>query len=193
MQGLILASSSSRRHSLLIKLGLNYSIAKPSIDETPYLGEPPKAYVLRMAQSKARAVLTGEYSKSLVLAADTVISYSGNIIGKPENNADAKRILQMLAGHEHDVLTGLCCKTKKTELKTVIKSKVKFKLLTDEEINTYCETQEPYDKAGAYAIQGNAARFIEYVSGSYSNVVGLPLLEVAELLEQANLTFKAEL
>lgn len=193
MQRLILASSSSRRHSLLNKLGIDYSVAVPSIDETPILGELPEEYVLRIAQSKARAVSISETPNSLILAADTAISYLGTIIGKPENNEDAKRILQMLTGKEHEVLTGLCCKTQKADFKRVIGSKVKLKMLSDEEINTYCATQEPYDKAGAYAIQGDAARFIEYVSGSYSNVVGLPLLELVELLNQAKLTLNDEL
>ena len=193
MQRLILASSSSRRHSLLKKLGVDYSVAVPSIDETPNSGESPEGYVLRIAQSKVRAVSIGETLNTIILAADTAISYLGNIIGKPENNEDAKKILHMLAGKEHEVLTGLYCKTEKADFKRVIKSKVKLKMLSDEEINTYCATQEPYDKAGAYAVQGDAARFIEYVSGSYSNVVGLPLLELVKLLNQAKLTLSYEL
>lgn len=193
MQELILASSSSRRHSLLTKLGLAYSIVKPSIDETPSDDELPDEYVSRIAQSKARAVSNYGSHNTLVLAADTVVSFADEIIGKPKNTKDAKRILQMLSGMEHEVLTGICCITEEAEFSRLAQSKVKLKMLTDKEIDTYCLSGEPNDKAGAYAIQGEAARFIEYVSGSYSNVVGLPLLVVAELLKQAKLTLTNKL
>ena len=193
MRELILASSSSRRHSLLKKLGIDYSVVVPNIDETPLFAESPEEYVKRMAQSKARFTSNRENHSALILAADTVISFAGKIIGKPENNEDAKRILQMFAGKEHEVLTGVCCKTMKVEFNRLVRSLVKLKRLSEQEIDIYCLTQEPYDKAGAYAIQGEAARFIEYVSGSYTNVVGLPMLEVAELLKQAKLTLINEL
>lgn len=192
MQEFILASGSSRRQSLLNKLGLGYRVVIPDIDETPLHNECASEYVLRMAQSKARVVSAKAKVDGPVLAADTCISLDEKIIGKPENAQHAEQILQMLSGKKHQVLTGMCLITKKNEYTMLVKSDVKFKQLSNETIHAYCLTQEPHDKAGAYAIQGNAAKFIEYVAGSFSNVVGLPLREVFGLLKKANLTFSAD-
>jgi len=192
MQEFILASGSSRRQSLLNKLGLDYSVITPDIDETPFHNECASEYVLRMAQSKAHVVSEKANVDDPVLAADTCISLDEKIIGKPENVEHAEQILKMLSGKEHQVLTGMCLTTKENEYTMLVKSDVKFKPLNYETIHAYCLTQEPHDKAGAYAIQGNAAKFIEYVAGSFSNVVGLPLREVFGLLKKANLSFSAD-
>lgn len=185
MQEFILASGSSRRQSLLDTLGLHYQIVVPEIDETPGLGELAGEYVMRMAKSKASVVSQGLDTTRSVLAADTCISLDEKIIGKPENTEHAKSILQMLSGRRHQVLTGISLMFEDEEHGLLTSSDLKFKTLTSEMINAYCLTHEPYDKAGAYAIQGSAGKFIEYVAGSYSNVVGLPLREVSMLLKKA--------
>ena len=145
MQELILAASSSRRHLLLNKLGLDYSIEVPNIDETPLHNELPDEYVVRMAQTKARAVSNRENHDSLLLAADTVISLKDEIIGKPENAEDAKRILHTLSGKEHEVITCIYCRAKEVEFNCLVKSSVKLKTLSSKEIDAYCLTQEPHD------------------------------------------------
>ena len=187
LEELILASGSSRRHQLLSRLNLRYGVQIPNIDESLMENEHPAKYVARMAQTKARTVYESLENKQAVLAADTIISLHENVIGKPENSQHAESILQELSSKEHEVITGVCFIDTRNYYQSIALTKVKFKQLTDEEIYTYCLTEEPYDKAGAYAIQGQAARFVEYISGSYTNVVGLPLLEVSELLKQANL------
>ena len=187
MHELILASGSSRRHSLLDQLHLEYRVCKPSIDESILEGEDPVEYVCRMARNKAQAIFQTASLKHAVLAADTIISSHGEIIGKPEDVQHAKNILQTLSAVEHEVLTALHLKMQHEDYKKLVRTKVKFRLLGNDEINAYCLTKEPYDKAGAYAIQGLAASFVEYISGSYTNVMGLPLSAVSALLKQANL------
>ncbi len=187
MSEFILASGSSRRHSLLNQLDLAYRISIPDINEMTEPNESPEIYVCRMARSKALQVFeTTEYDLS-ILAADTIITLSNEIIGKPIDVQHAKNILQKLSAAEHNVLTALYLKTQNENYKAIVKTKVKFRPLSSIEINAYCLTDEPYDKAGAYAIQGLASSFIEYISGSYTNVMGLPLLELTELLRQAKL------
>ncbi|MGH1537534.1 MAG: Maf family protein [Gammaproteobacteria bacterium] len=187
MSEFILASGSSRRHSLLNQLDLAYRISIPDINEMTEPNESPEIYVCRMARSKALQVFeTTEYDQS-ILAADTIITLSNEIIGKPIDVQHAKNILQKLSAAEHNVLTALYLKTQNENYKAIVKTKVKFRPLSSIEINAYCLTDEPYDKAGAYAIQGLASSFIEYISGSYTNVMGLPLLELTELLRQAKL------
>ena len=184
---LVLASSSSRRRQLLDLLDLRYSIKVPNVDESLIQGEKPIQFVSRLARAKAQELIKlSDYNHS-VLAADTTISMNDEVIGKPDNFLHAKRILWKLSSNEHDVITGVCLIHLKNEYQTTVSTKVKFKKLSNSVIHAYCSTEEPYDKAGAYAIQGSAADFIEYISGSYTNVVGLPLLEVCELLKRANL------
>ncbi len=183
----ILASGSSRRQTLLKQLNLEYRVSVPSIAETPRLGELPEIYVCRMAKNKALQVFDSLSGSKAVLAADTIISLSGEIIGKPKGIQHAKKILKKLSAVEHDVLTALYLKTQNNEYEAMVRTKVKFRQLTSSEIHAYCLTDEPYDKAGAYAIQGLASSFVEYISGSYTNVIGLPLLELRQLLQQANL------
>ena len=187
MRELILASGSSRRHSLLNKLNLEYRICEPNIDEGVIVGEASTEYVCRMARNKALAAFELFTTGQIVLAADTIISLREEIIGKPKDMQHAKNILQKLSAVEHEVFTALCLKTQNHDYESIVVTKVKFRQLTVFEIDAYCLTDEPYDKAGAYAIQGLASSFVEYISGSYSNVIGLPLSELCGLLEQANL------
>jgi septum formation protein len=187
MHEFILASGSSRRHSLLNRLNQKYSICVPNIDEAVLIGEAATEYVCRMACSKALAIYQNLPSKRAVFAADTIISLNGEIIGKPVCRDQASNILHKLSENEHEVFTALYLKTQFKHFETLVRTKVKFRELTTREINRYCTTEEPYDKAGGYAIQGLAALFVDYISGSYTNVIGLPLFETWELLNQANL------
>lgn len=199
MRELILASGSSRRHSLIDQLKLEYRVCVSNIDESVGEGEVPEVYVCRMAREKAQAVshsISRDVSQpntnnvslgKVVLAADTIIALDGEILGKPKSIQHANTILQKLSGSEHDVLTALHIETQLGEFKKLVRSSVKFKILDQSQIETYCLSAEPYDKAGAYAIQGNGAVFVEYLSGSYTNVVGLPMLEVGELLRKCEI------
>ena len=184
---LILASSSSRRQALLSRLDLHYNVIVPSISESLYDNECPEIYVQRIAREKAEVVWQRESNQIPVLAADTIIEFHGNIISKPANRKHAQKALHMLTGHEHIVYTAMCLWTKLKVYESMTRSIVRFKNLSRNEIEAYCATDEPYDKAGAYAIQGHAANFIEYISGSYTGIVGLPLAEVQSLLIQANI------
>jgi septum formation protein len=191
MRELILASGSSRRHLLIDQLNLAYRVCVSNIDENTVVGELPEDYVCRMARTKAQAIsqLIGQdlSTNQVILAADTIIALDGEILGKPKNVQHAKYTLQKLSDNKHDVLTALHVESQEGEFQKVVRSSVKFKLLDDNVIETYCLTAEPYDKAGAYAIQGAGASFIEYLSGSYTNVVGLPLLAVCELLKKCKI------
>jgi septum formation protein len=190
MCDLILASGSSRRHSLLKKLNLEYRVVIPNVDETVYRCELATQYVTRIAIQKARSAYESSVpvtDEKPVLAADTIIVLNGEIMGKPSDMQHAKHILKKLSAKEHEVLTALCLKVQDHMFESIVTTKVKFKHLANAQINAYCLTDEPYDKAGAYAIQGLGANFIEYILGSYSNVMGLPLYKVCNLLKQAKL------
>jgi septum formation protein len=180
---LTLASQSPRRRELLAGLGLALEVRPARTDETPRAGEAPRDYVRRVAREKARAV-TG----AVVLAADTTVALGGEIFGKPEDDADAARMLRALAGRSHEVLTGVCVRTAAgAEREVVVATEVAFAPLSGEEIAWYVATGEPRDKAGAYAIQGAAGAFVSAVRGSVSNVIGLPLAETLALLRAAGL------
>jgi septum formation protein len=183
---LVLASQSPRRRELLAQLGLSPEVRPAHTDESVRPGEPAGDYVLRVAREKARAV-RGE----LVLAADTAVVLRGEILGKPADRADAARMLRALSGTRHDVLTGVCVRrtsdAMSAELDAVVFTEVRFTRLTDAQIAWYVATGEPLDKAGAYALQGAGGVFVEGVAGSVSNVIGLPLLETADLLRRAGL------
>jgi septum formation protein len=166
---LVLASQSPRRSELLRSAGISFRVQAANIDETPLPGEAPVAYVRRLAREKAEAV-PGE----LVLGADTVVVAGGQILGKPVNANDAIRMLLLLSGRRHEVITGFCLKGPET-ITGHDTTAVFFAPLTVDEIRAYVATGEPMDKAGAYAIQGLASRFVERIEGSYSNVVGLPV------------------
>lgn len=182
---LILASSSPRRQDLLNSLGLSFEvIIKPVSEDVPPDTEPYRVVEL-LAERKARAV-ADERSLGLVIGSDTIVAYQNKILGKPKDEAHAREMLHMLQGSTHDVYSGVAvidCQTKRT-IVTHQRTKVKFKSLSADEINTYIASGEPFGKAGAYAIQGLASVFIEGIEGCYSNVVGLPLERLADVLKR---------
>ncbi len=179
---LVLASASPRRRELLAGLGLHFTVAPADLDETPLPGETPAACVRRLAAAKA-AKAAAHPGPALVLAADTVVVLDGRMLGKPRDRADARRMLAAIAGREHTVLTGMALHERPDgrQLDGVEASRVRMARLTPHEIDWYVETGEPLDKAGAYAVQGIGALFVEAVFGNYTNVVGLPLPAAARL------------
>ena len=174
---LTLASQSPRRRELLSALGIRLRVVPAGADETPRPGEPAREYVLRVARDKARAV-DGE----TVLAADTEVVLDGEVLGKPCDDADARRMLRALSGRSHEVLTGVCARRSGREETVVVRSEVTFAALAERQVSWYVATGEPSDKAGAYAVQGAGGAFVTEVRGSVSNVVGLPLAETLALL-----------
>ena len=183
---LILASASPRRTDLLRAAGYDFDVEPAHVDESELAGEPPGAYVLRVAAMKARTV-AARHPEDIILAADTTVVIDGTMLAKPADDADARRMLGLLSGRTHDVLTGVVLVRAGRESSAVIDTRVSFRLLTAEEIDRYVASGEPHDKAGAYGVQGRAARFVESVVGSYSNVVGLPVGAVRALLEAEGL------
>jgi len=183
---LVLASASPRRHELLTQAGFTFEIHPAHIPEDPHPGEDPIAYVTRLARQKAEAVfakLSGTYPDLTVLGADTTVTLDNHILGKPENEEDAARMLRLLSGRTHLVITGVAVITAShTEVAADVTA-VQFLTLSEKEIRDYIATGEPSDKAGAYAIQGHAARWIPRIEGCYFNVVGLPISLVATLLQ----------
>lgn len=182
MAHIILASSSPRRKELLQQLGLDFKIYSPDIDETVLLDETVVQYVERLATAKAQVVLN-LFPEATVIAADTSLSFAGKIIGKPESKQHAFEIWTQLSGQWHDVFSGICVATATQSLSQVVQTQVELQQLSHTEMEKYWATGEPIGKAGAYAIQGIAAQYIPQIRGSYSNVVGLPLYEIAQLLE----------
>ena len=170
---LILASRSPRRAELLRSAGIPFTVASADVDETPHAHESAENYAQRVAEEKALAVDAGR--DDLVLGADTVVVIDGVLLGKPLDAADAGRMLRLLSGRRHDVITGICIRQANRIVRDWAATKVWFNALSDDEIQAYVATGEPMDKAGAYAIQGLASKFIERIDGSYSNVVGLPV------------------
>jgi septum formation protein len=177
---LILASASPRRSELLRAAGIEFTVRVADIDETVLPGESPGDYVRRLAREKAQAVAqAGE----MVLGADTTVVIGGEIAGKPVDAEDARRMLKLLSGQWHEVLTGVSLIRSDQIISEVAVTRVKFVKLADAEIDWYVATGEPMDKAGAYGIQGYASRFVESIEGNYSNVVGLPVQLVYAMLE----------
>ena len=185
-----LASSSPRRAQLLRQIGVEFSVHSVAIDETRANGETSADYVLRLAADKAKAAareISASEKDYRVLAADTTIDLDGDIIGKPANSAECRRILERLSARQHRVLTAVALATADSLELRLNDSRVTFRALSTAEIDAYCACEEPMDKAGAYAIQGKAAVFVEHLEGSYSAVMGLPLLETAGLLRESGL------
>jgi septum formation protein len=181
---LILASASTRRQRLLAELGLKFKVLPASVPEEPNPGESPAAFVLRLARAKAGEV-SRQHPGSWVLGADTIVVFAGRIIGKPADSADAERLLILLSGNRHEVLTGFClCRGKdQVVVSRVVRTEVEFAPFGKDIAAAYVATGEPLDKAGAYGIQGVGGFLVAGINGSYSNVVGLPLAEVVvELL-----------
>ena len=189
---LILASASSRRRELLAQAALVFSTESADLNEDLLPGEAAAAYVQRLAVEKAQAIWNRRQSADtpgdplIVLGADTAVVVDGHILGKPADEADAGRMLRLLSGRTHAVLTGLAAVTRKGVLSDVEITQVTFNILNDEEISAYVASGEPLDKAGAYAIQGYAARWIPRIEGCYFNVVGLPIARTIALLAEAN-------
>ena len=195
-RGIYLASRSPRRRELLSQIGVRYHLllfrarpdSPPEVDENRLAGEPPDAYVQRVARAKAEAGWKLLRLRNLplapVLAADTTVALGDSIFAKPADRKQAAEMLATLCGKRHEVLTAVALKRDEELYASLSRSEVQFKALSAEEIAQYVATGEGDDKAGAYAIQGRAARFIVELHGSYSGVMGLPLYETAQLLEK---------
>lgn len=194
-----LASRSPRRRDLLKQIGVPFELMLlredlrrgVDIDEMPLADESPGVYVLRIARTKVEMAVRQIAYRALpqkpVLAADTTVVFDGQIVGKPDDAEHAARILRALAGREHQVLTAVSVALREQVETQISVSSVWFRELSDADIRRYCATGEPLDKAGAYAIQGRAGAFVTRISGSYSGIMGLPLMETAELLQKFNI------
>lgn len=175
---LLLCSASPRRRELLGQLGVRFEIAPQHIDETPRNGEAPLEYVLRMAREKAAS---GRRVGALALAADTIVVAAGEVLGKPRGRSDAERMLRMLSGTGHLVVTAVCLQDRARAVET----RVRFAPLTDAQVRFLVDSGDGDDKAGAYAVQGLAGAFVTRIDGSFTNVVGLPLAETLQMLAEA--------
>lgn len=182
---LILASKSPRRYELLKQVGLEFEVVPSRVAEDFVQKESPQAHVIRLAKAKAIDVATGHPDR-WVIAADTIVYIDGSILGKPKNQEEAMEMLRRLSGQEHWVLTGfsVCHLEKKEGDKESVQTTVRVKPLSRSEMEWYVQTGEPFDKAGGYAIQGIGSFMIESIRGSYSNVVGLPLCELVQMLNR---------
>ena len=176
-----LASASPRRRQLLELIGVPHVVTPAEIDETPATGESPSDYVRRLARDKAEAVRR-QHPDLPVLAADTTVHVDGHILEKPRDEADCVRMLGLLSGRAHDVFTGLCLIGGETPAVSCVHTAVVFRKLSQRDMQAYWASGEPQGKAGAYAIQGLGAVFVETITGSYTNVMGLPLFETAQTL-----------
>jgi septum formation protein len=194
---LILASSSPRRQELLLEIGIPFQVHAANINEDQIAGEAPVPYALRLAQEKAEAVAV-QYPQSYVLGADTIVVIGGEVLGKPKDHADAARMLRLLSGRSHDVTTAVSLIAPSTVAPFKVAqgtltqtrastTKVYFRAIAEAEIQQYVAGGEPMDKAGAYAIQGGASRWTDRIEGEFSNVVGLPLSLVTEMLKTTGL------
>ena len=186
-----LASSSPRRRQILDNMGLEYTAAGVDVDERQHRGESADIMVVRLAVEKARAADAGP--GTVVLAADTAVVLDGEVFGKPADRADALRMLAALSGRHHRVMTGVAVRSDNAMENVLSVTDVKFREIGPDEALDYWHSGEPRDKAGAYAIQGLAGAFVETITGSYTGVVGLPVLETAELLRAAGIELSAEL
>jgi septum formation protein len=188
---LILASASPRRRELLTQTGLEFEVIPAHIDEMRHTGEDPAAYVQRLALEKAQAIHT-THPDCFVLGADTTVEIDGHALEKPTDRADAERMLRTLAGRVHHVHTGIALlspqESKATQRVHLETTSVTFSAIEEAELAHYLDSGEPYDKAGAYGIQGYAARWIPRIDGDYFNVVGLPLAATVRLLHELGYT-----
>src|SRR5580658_10155450 len=170
---LVLASQSPRRSEILRQAGISFTVRAAPVDETPLPGECPEDYVQRLAESKALAVPSAP--GEIVLGADTTVVVDGEMLGKPADAADARRMIAMLEGRRHQVITGICLKRGAETVCDCAVTHVWFAPMSASEIDEYAASGEPMDKAGAYAIQGLASKYVEKIEGCYFNVVGLPV------------------
>ena len=190
---IILASASPRRHELLDQVGITYEAHPVNIDETPRANEPAVELVTRLAIEKTSAAAHQHDSQRVILGADTIVVVDDEVLEKPRDRAHARQLLGALSGRSHEVLSAVALsfvatpQTRRIETR-LNRSRVWFRNITSAERRAYCETDEPMDKAGAYAIQGVAAMFVTHLEGSYSGVMGLPLFETLELLSLAGVS-----
>lgn len=185
---LILASASPRRRELLAQAGYAFAVEAADVNESEHEDENSAEYVLRLAEEKAQAVFARHVTEAeplVVLGADTTVVCDGEILAKPKDGADAKRMLRRLSGRTHEVLTGVAIATSVGLVSGVETTSVTFSAIPETELDFYCATNEPMDKAGAYGIQGYAARWIPRIDGDYYNVMGLPIARVVRLIEDA--------
>jgi septum formation protein len=181
---LYLASNSPRRAELLTQIGISFSRVNAAIEEKIKPDESAENYVLRLALEKAQAGFANSDQTKLVLGADTIVVIDQLVLEKPHDQFAAKKMLQLLSGRRHQVFTAIAVVGSRTTKTQLVKTDVSFKVLTDQEIEAYWLTGEPLDKAGGYAIQGIAGKFITNINGSYSAVVGLPLYETELLIKE---------
>lgn len=184
---LVLASASPRRADLLREAGFDFEVIPAHVDERLLPGESPQTYVMRLADEKARAV-SASCNGAIAIGADTVVLVGNLILGKPVDDADARRMLAALSGRTHDVLTGLSLRANARWMTAFEQTRVTFARLDPGEIDWYVASGEPRDKAGGYAIQGLASRFVTAVEGSYANVVGLPVSRLYAMLRELGLS-----
>jgi septum formation protein len=186
MAKLILASSSPRRIELLNQIGYRPDLIQPAdIDETPFLRENPLKHAARLAEEKAEKI-SGIFPHDIVLGADTIVVAGRTIIGKPSNSDEAKKFITKLSGRRHRVISGLCVIKEKQKIIKTVTTIVKFKRITKEEMDFLINSNEWEGKSGGYMIQGIAGAFVQWMSGSVSNVVGLPLFETNNVLRSLN-------
>ena len=183
---IILASASPRRADILRAAGFSFTVLSSAVDETPYPAESPQDHVQRLAAAKAELVAARAVGPAIVIAADTVVTLEGKILGKPRSTEDARKMLEQLSGRTHSVVTGVTIiRLPDAERRRFVETThVHFAALSDEELNRYLATDEPNDKAGSYAIQGRAGRYIPRIEGCYFNVVGLPLSRLCHTLAE---------
>ena len=183
---LILASASPRRAEILHDAGISFTVLSSAVDETPYANETPQQIVQRLAAAKAELVSARAVGSAIIIAADTVVVLDKQILGKPRSTDEARRMLEMLSGRTHSVITGVTLlKLPEMERRQFVETTlVHFARLTSEDLSRYLATGEPFDKAGAYAIQGHAGRYIPRIEGCYFNVVGLPIARVVAALRE---------
>ncbi len=183
---LILASASIRRAQILRDAGISFSVLSSAVDETPFPDETPQEMVQRLADAKAELVAARTVGPAILVAADTTVVLDGQILGKPRSTDDARHMLELYSGRTHSVITGVTLiRLPEMERRQFVETTlVTFAALSDEQISRYLSTDEPYDKAGAYAIQGHAGRFIPRIEGCYFNVVGLPLARLVAALQE---------
>jgi septum formation protein len=182
---IILASASPRRRELLERIGISdFTVFPSSVDETIPENTSPEGAVQLLSKAKAESISEKAGKDAVIIAADTIVLFGGEILGKPSGRDDAFRMLSMLSGQTHEVFTGLCVRSGEKEIQTVERTAVKFRELSDEEINRYIDSGEPFDKAGAYGIQGIGSMLVKSVNGDFYNVMGLPVCALSLILKE---------
>ncbi|WP_444919765.1 Maf family protein [Microbulbifer sp. CnH-101-G] len=191
---LLLASGSPRRAELLAQIGVAFSQCPPSVPEQKQASETPQEYIQRLAQDKSAAGLltASEQSGLWALGADTVVLCGDRLLEKPQNFTDFESMMLALSGREHSVMSAICLRNQERQFSRLVETRVRFRHLSHQTIQAYWHTGEPTDKAGGYGIQGMGGALVESISGSYSNVVGLPLEALVPMLEQAGIPYWQE-